>query len=192
MQVHTRERTRNNNKAHRDTDMRPLTEKQERLCQALVANKKLHPAQRLTPGAVYNSSGYSNCRPTQAVALEVRKPHIRARIEYLFPAYFEDKNADTEPVDEREWAKANLREWATTSGENAHKYASYLQKDKEAGMIEQTVERVILSPFLTEAELDDMRDNRPQDVVVAAMNNRPSEDVIEEVPVNIEETAEDE
>jgi len=176
----------------KSTSGRKLTDKQKNLITMLIDNHKLHKTQRIAQGAVYLNAGYKNNNPAQAVASEIRKDHIKATILSRCPDFYGGRASEDAPDSPQEQAEEHMRMFASESSQGANNYALYLLKKKEAGIIEQAVDRVLLSPFLSEDELDAFDEAIPQDVVVATLADRPDEDANAETPAIIDEGVNDE
>jgi hypothetical protein len=179
----------------KDTRKLKLTDKQQKLVVLLANNHKLHEAQRVSRGVIYTQAGYSSINPDQGVASAIRKKHIQSALLRLDPSFFDGKGTSRMPSEAQtpsDEAEANLKLWSGRSSQGANNYALYLLKKKEAGIIEQAVDRVLLSPFLSEAELDAFDEAIPQDVVVATLADRPDEGANAETPAIIDERVNDE
>jgi len=140
---------------------------------------------------VYNDAGYNNKYPAQAVAKEIQKPHIKAHLLRLNPAFYHKKEEYDGSMTEAEWAYEQLKKFAPDNAQAAYNFVEYHRKrSQEGGGVD--VVAVLLSSFLSEEQLDEYRDNIPQDVVVATVHKKPdvgeSQSEVAETPVNIEVT----
>lgn len=153
-----------------------LTEKQARFVKLLTDNHKLHKSQHLKPGVFYVEAGYSAKYPNQGVAPLLQKQHIQDAIVRICPDYYANKRTvivEDAPTTDAELSEAELKRWSTTSAQAAYNYAKFMADKEQSGALDDTVERCLLSPFLSEAELDLMSEDTPQDVVVATLADRP-------------------
>ncbi len=166
-----------------------LTARQKKFCELIADNEQLHTTERLNRGVIYLNAGYNSKHPDSGAAQEIKKKHIQDEIARVNKAKY-GIEPEPEPVrSEQEEAEENLKKWSTQSSQGANNYALYLLKKKEAGIIEKTVKKVLLSSFLPESELDEYADELPDHVALAGKNksNNKPEPTIR--PVNIEDKA---
>ena len=176
----------------RRKQIRTLTDQQERFVQLLAEDMQKHKTEQLTRGELFKMAGSKTKTPDIGAAQEMSKQHVRDRLTAVLSAKY-GIEPEPEPVhSEQEEAEANLKAWSTQSSQGANNYALYLLKKKEAGIIENTVRRVLMSSFLSEDELDDMGSKPselPDDVTLAGKKARHNGGGNAKSPVNIEETA---
>jgi len=169
-----------------------LTDRQVRFCELVAENEQRHKTERLTRGEVYLNAGYNSKHPDSGAAQEIKKKHIKDEVARVLSTRYGIEPAPEAVQSEQEDAEAELKRWSTQSSQGANNYALYLLKKKEAGVIESTVKRVLLSTFLSEADLDAMGSTAadlPEDVVLAGKKAKAKAGIQAKSPVNIEETA---
>ena len=158
--------------------MRKVTEKQEKLCHLVIQNEQTPDQERLKDAELYALAGYSSKTPRRHVAVELQKEHIQSRLSYLRAV----SKGETPPTDDGIISDTELEKilckHAKNNAQAAAKLAEIRMK-REATGGGMDVTALLLSPFLSESELDQMRDDKPQDVVVAGSNNNNSEPVAE-------------
>jgi len=167
-----------------------LTDRQLRFCELIAENEQRHRTEQVARGVLYLQAGYNSKYPDCGAAQEVKKRHIRNEIASILESKYGIKPEPEDTTSEMEEAEKNLKAFSKVSSQGANNYATYLLKKKEAGIIEKTVRKVLLSSFMPESELDYMEACVPQDVVVGGTNKRLDRQRHAEMPVNIGEADE--
>jgi len=175
--------------AHKKKRPIQLTEKQKQFCELVVDNEQLHATEQVNRGILYLKAGYNSKHPDSGAAQEIKKKHIQAELSRVRKAKYGIEPEPETIKSEQEEAEENLKKWSTQSSQGANNYALYLLKKKEAGIIENTVRKVLLSAFLPESEQDEYADELPDGVVLAGKNKRDNKPESAKSPVNKGETA---
>jgi hypothetical protein len=138
---------------------------------------------------MYTMAGSKTKTPYTGAAQEIKKPHVKARIAQIMKDKYGIEPEPEVVKTEQEEAEENLKKWSTQSSQGANNYALYLLKKKEAGIIEKTVRKVLLSSFLPEDELDALEQAINGEIVLAGTNKSNNKGESAETPENIEEKA---
>ena len=165
------------------TTKRKLSPEQKHFCRMIAENSLKHPAERVSVGALYLEAGYQSKTPAQHGATAIRKPHLEKEIARLTALLKGEQPPDDANQSEAQWAYENLKKLAPKSPSAAAQLLEHHRK-KEADGGGVDVVPVLLSPFLTEQQLDEFRSATPQDVVVATEHKPPEVDKCENAKEN--------
>jgi hypothetical protein len=156
------------------TRQRKLTEKQEAFCDLFASGKSATDS--------ILQAGYATRNPGVMGAQELAKPHIQRKIKWLCDHKYEAAVPDAAIPDtgilNDEQLEQILCQHAKSNPMAAGKLADIRLKRQSHGEGIDTVP-LLLSPFLSDYDLDLMRDERPKGVEVATLRNEVAAEVIE-------------